>query len=111
MVLSILLGAVLALLLCFASSSLSLTLDAVRPNLHWTNETQAIKQGANVAFGMLIGLALYVLPIVPPVLLLGAAPGARFAAAAGVLAVEAGIGFVLLHFVGVKRFAALEPTA
>lgn len=111
MVLSILLGTVLALLLCFASSSLSLTLDAVRPNLHWTNETQAIKQGANVAFGMLIGLALYVLPIVPPVLLLDAAPGARFAAAAGMLAAEAGIGLALLHFVGVKRFAALEPTA
>lgn len=108
---SIAMGAVLALLLCFASSAMSLTLDAVRPNLHWTNETQAIKQGANVAFGMLIGLALFVLPIVPAVLLLDAAPVARFAASAGVLVLEAGMGLVLLRFVGERRFAALEPTA
>lgn len=109
--LSIVLGGVLALLMCFASSALSLTLDAVRPNLHWTNETQAIKQGANVAFGMLIGLAVFALPIVPPVLLLDATPLARFASAAGVLVAEAAVGLALLHFVGVKRFAALEPTA
>ena len=105
----ILMGCVLALLLCYASSALNLTLDAVRPNLTWTNEAQVVKQGANVAFGMLIGLALFILPIVPPVLLLGASPAARFAAAAGVVALEAIIGFVMVRFVAEKRFAQLEP--
>ena len=105
----ILLGCVLALLLCYASSALNLTLDAVRPNLTWTNEAQVVKQGANVAFGMLIGLALFILPIVPPVLLLSASPAARFAAAAGAVALEAIIGFLMVRFVGEKRFASLEP--
>lgn len=111
MAISILLGAMLALLLCYASSAMSLTLDAVRPNLHWTNETQAIKQGANVGFSMLIGLALFALPIVPPVLLLDASPVLRFASAAGVLVVEAAAGLLLLRLVGEKRYASLEPTA
>lgn len=109
--LPILLGGVLALLLCYAGSALNLTLDAVRPNLHWTNEAQVVKQGANVAFGMLIGLALFVLPIIPPLLLLGSAPWVRFASAAGVLVLEAVLGAVLLRLVGEKRFASLEPTA
>lgn len=108
---SILMGAVLALLLCFASSALCLTLDAVRPNLHWTNETQVIKQGMNVAFSMLIGLALFALPIVPAVLLIEAAPVARLAASAGVVVAEAALGLVMLRLVGEKRYAALEPTA
>lgn len=103
--------AVLAMLLCFAVSAMNLTLDAVRPNLHWTNEAQVVKQGANVAFGMLIGLVLFVLPIIPPVLLLGSAPVWRFVSAAAVLVLEALAGYLLLRMVAVKRFAALEPTA
>ena len=101
----------LALLLCYASSALNLTLDAIRPNLTWTNEAQVVKQGANVAFGMLIGMALFILPIIPPVLLLGSAPWVRFAAAAGVLVLEAVLGAVMLRLVAVKRFERLEPTA
>ncbi len=105
----VVLGALLALGLCYACSALSLTLDAVRPNLTWTNEMQVIKQSANVAFGMLIGLALFILPIIPPVLLLDAAPVARFAGCAGVVFLEAILGFVLVRTVAEKRFAALEP--
>lgn len=109
--LAILLGGVLALLLCYASSALNLTLDAIRPNLTWTNEAQVVKQGANVAFGMLIGMALFILPIIPPVLLLSSAPWVRFAAAAGVLVLEAVLGVVMLRLVAEKRFERLEPTA
>jgi len=58
---------------------------------------------------MLIGLALFILPIIPPVLLLGASPLARFASAAGVIALEAIIGFALVRTVAEKRFTALEP--
>lgn len=108
---SILMGAVLALLLCFAASTLSLTLDAVRPNLHWTNETQAIKQGVNVVFSMLMGLALFALPIVPAVLQINGTAVTRFAASAGVVVAEAALGLVLLRLVGERRYAALEPTA
>lgn len=107
---AIALGAVLALGLCYACSALTLTLDAVRPNLNWTNEMQVIKQSANVAFGMLIGLALFILPIVPPVLLLEASPAARFTSAAGVIALEAIVGLVLVRTVAEKKYAALEPT-
>lgn len=106
---AILLGGLLALLLCYACSALCLTLDAVRPNLHWTNEAQVVKQGANVAIGMLIGLGLFILPVIPPVLLLNEAPWARFATAAGVVVLEAVLGFVMLRFVGEKRYARLEP--
>lgn len=109
--LTILLGGLLALLMCYACSSLCLTLDAVRPNLHWTNEAQVVKQGANVAFGMLIGLVLFILPIIPAVLLLGAAPAARFASAAGVVVLEAAIGFAMVRLVAEKSFARLEPAA
>ncbi|MBE5804647.1 MAG: hypothetical protein E7316_09070 [Clostridiales bacterium] len=109
--LAILLGSLLALLLCYASSALNLTLDAVRPNLTWTNEVQVVKQGANVAFGMLMGLALFILPVIPPFLLLGAAPAVRFAAAVAVLALEAAFGLVMFRLVAEKRFAVLEPAS
>lgn len=102
---------VLSMLLCYAMSAVSLTLDAVRPNLHWTNEAQVVKQGANVVFGMLIGLAMFALPVIPPFLLLGSAPVWRFAASAAVLVAEAAVGFLLIRLVAEKRFAALEPGA
>lgn len=108
---AILLGGGLAMMLCYASSAMNLTLDAVRPNLHWTNEAQVVKQGANVAFGMLIGMALFALPIIPPILLLGSTPWVRFATAAGVLVLEVVLGAVLLRLVAEKRYARLEPTA
>lgn len=98
---------VLALLVCFAESAMSLTLDALRPNLTWSNETQLVKQSANVAFGMLIGLALFALPIVPAVML--KSPVLRFAAAGGVILAEAAVGYILLRKVAVGRFARLEP--
>lgn len=108
--LALALAAVLALLVLYAGSSLSLVLDALRPNLNWTNEAQVIKQGANVAFGMLIGLAVFILPVIPPVLLLNSTPVMRFLSAAAVLVLEALFGWAMFRFVAVKRFAALEPT-
>lgn len=108
-ILTLVIVTVLSMLLCFAVSAMCLTLDAVRPNLHWTNEAQVVKQGANVAFGMLIGLALFALPVIPPILLLEKAPVWRFLSSAAVLVVEAAAGYMLLSKVAVKRFAALEP--
>ncbi|MBP3648618.1 MAG: hypothetical protein J6K73_02430 [Clostridia bacterium] len=102
---------VLSMLLCYAMSAVNLTLDAVRPNLHWTNEAQVVKQGANVVFGMLIGLVMFALPVIPPFLLLNSTPVWRFAASAGVLVLEAVVGFMLIRLVAEKRFAALEPGA
>lgn len=108
-VVSIAIAVVLTLLLCFAVSAMNLTLDAVRPNLTWTNEAQVVKQGANVAFGMLIGLAAFFLPVIPPFLLLQYAPWVRFAASAAVLVLEAAVAYGMLFGLGVRRFAALEP--
>lgn len=100
----------LAMMECFAVSALCLTLDAIRPNLHWTSETQVIKQGANVAFGMLIGFAMYALPVAAAVLLIKAEPIARLASVVGILTVECAVGFMLLRLVAEKRYVALEDS-
>lgn len=100
----------LAMMECFAVSALCLTLDAIRPNLHWTSETQVIKQGANVAFGMLIGFAMYALPVAAAVMQLQAAPMVRLASVVGILIVECAVALLLLRQVAEKRYAALEDS-
>ena len=100
----------LAMMECFAVSALCLTLDAIRPNLHWTSETQVIKQGANVAFGMLIGFAMYALPVAAAVMQLQASPMVRLASVVGILIVECAAGLLLLRQVAEKRYAALEDS-
>ena len=101
---------VLALMVSFAISAMNLTLDAIRPNLHWVNETQVIKQSTNVAFGMLIGIVLFALPVVCAVLLHGAGAASRMAAVAAVLGVECLAGFLMVKHVAAKRYAALEAS-
>ena len=105
---AVLLACVISLLLSFAVSSLNLTLDAVRPNFHWTNETQVIKQSANVLFGMLVGMLMFALPIVGSVLAFGWGSVGRFAVAGGIVVLEAALGYFALRFCAEKRFAALE---
>lgn len=39
-----------------------ITIDAAFPNYHWINETQAIKQSMNSAWGMLAGIVLLLIP-------------------------------------------------
>ena len=101
---------VLALMASFAISAMNLTLDAIRPNLHWVNETQVIKQSANVAFGMLIGIVLFALPVVCAVLLHGAGAVNRMLAVVAVLAVECLAGWLLVKHVAARRYAALEAS-
>ena len=98
----------LALMVSFAISAANLTLDAIRPNLHWVNETQVIKQSANVAFGMLIGLILFALPVVCAVLLYGAGAAARMGAVVAIVAAECLAGWLLVKHVAARRYAALE---
>lgn len=103
------LAAVPALMLSYAICAVSLTVDAVRPNLHWTSETQVIKQSTNVLFGMLISMVLVLLPVIP-VVLLDAGALVRLVAVMAVLLMECGAGYLLLHHVAEKRYAALEDS-
>lgn len=106
--LALILGLALALLFNYASTTFSLVLDTLRPNFTWTNEVQVIKQGTNVAFGMLISFAMLALPVVV-VFLLGSVDGwVRLAAVAGILLTAAIAAEMLLRLIGAKRYAALE---
>lgn len=107
--LPMLLGLLLASLLCYASNALMLTVDAMHPSLNWTTETQAMKQNTNVLFGMLICIALMALPIAAVVLwLLNASAVLRFAIVLLILLAEAAVGYLSLRFVAVKKYQALE---
>ena len=92
--------------------SFNLALDAKRPNFHWTNEQQAIKQNSNVALGMLISFVLLIVPVVAFFTLLGSM-GLPFATAIVLLigAAEAAIGYAVLRHIADNSYAALEDTA
>lgn len=53
----------LVFILSTGSGACMLTLDAVRPNLHWKSEMKLYKQSLTVFFAMIIGMVFLVLPI------------------------------------------------
>ncbi len=99
---------VLATLLSYAASALSLVVECVRPQLNWANETQAMKQNMNFAIMMLGNLVLVALPALAAVALMKQGAEWRFVAAAAVLAVETGAAWVLMKKVAVPRYRLLE---
>ncbi|MBR4081226.1 MAG: hypothetical protein IKK21_05530 [Clostridia bacterium] len=90
---------VLAMLLSATIVSLCLALDASRPLLDWPNETYAIKQSSNVAYGMLIGFGAVLLPAAAAVALvfLHASPVLRLCVTVALLLVMAAAGQLLLR--------------
>ncbi len=101
----------LAMLMNYATCALSLALDALHPNYHWTTETQAIKQSMNVLIGMAISIVLLALPIVAWVLLMvntGLGSLAKAAVATAVLVLECVAAGWLLHGPAEKGYAASE---
>ena len=97
-----------AALVGLASASLSLWVDASRPQLSWTTEMEAIKKNFNQVIGMLIWVVLTALCVVPAVLLWNRGGGTAMAAVAGVSVVEALIGLLLLNRVSEKNIALPE---
>ena len=64
-----LLALLLAMLLAVASAAASLWVDALRPQLKWNSEMEAIKKNFNQVFGMLIWLAFTGLCALPAIFL------------------------------------------
>ena len=101
-------AAVLALAVVYATSAVSLTIDAIHPRLNWVNETQAMKQNFNAVIAMLLSMLLIGADVALPFLLLDFSPAVRLAAVIAALLAECLLGWVLLRFVAEKRYAALE---
>lgn len=98
----------LATLFSYTTTAATLTIDTIKPQLKWENENQAMKQNLNMIFSMLLNLVLFALPIVVFVLLHRASPMVRCMAAVGVIALEAVMAFLLLHFIAQRRYAEME---
>ena len=101
-------AAVLALAVSYATTALSLTVDAIHPRLHWVNETQAMKQNFNSVIAILLCLLVMGLDVAIPFFLIDFSPALRIAAVVAALAVECALAFLLMRFVAEKRYAALE---
>lgn len=99
---------VLATMLSWASTALSLTLDSIRPMLHWANETQAMKQNFNFAIMMLASLLLVALPAAAALMLLEENALVRLAAASLIVTAEAAVAWLVLEKVAAPRYGALE---
>lgn len=99
---------VLAALLSWANTALALTLDSVRPMLHWANETQAMKQNMNFGIMMLVSMLLVALPAAAALILLKGSALARIAAASLIVAAESAASWLALEKVAVPRYGTLE---
>lgn len=105
---AVLLALLLTQVCSLGMSAFGLLLDAMRPNLHWTNEMQAIKQNKNVGVGMLISLLLIAAPVAAFFLTIEQSMALQTAAVLLVCLLEAVAGVGLLLTLGARRFAALE---
>ena len=85
-----------AVMVGFASAAFSLWVDAVRPQLSWSTEMEAIKKNFNQVIGMMLWAVLTALCVVPAVLLWDRGGGTALLGAAGVGLIEAAAGLLLL---------------
>ena len=99
---------VLSNLLSYATTAVGLTIDTIRPMLVWNNENQVMKQNMNFLLMMLVTMVFIALPVGAVIMLLDASPWMRLAAVTGILLAESAAAYVLMHTVGVKRYADLE---
>ena len=79
-----------------AAGAISLWVDAVRPQLSWASEQEAIKKNFNQLFGMMLWVVLMALCVVAAVLLWKHGGAATLAGIGGVAVLEAAAGMVLL---------------
>lgn len=101
----------LAMLMNYATCALSLAIDALHPNFHWTTETQAIKQSMNVLIDMALSIVQLALPVVAWVLLKVNTDFdalARACIATAVLVLECAVAGWLLRGPAEKFYAAAE---
>ncbi len=85
-----------AMLVGVAAAALSLWVDALRPQLHWNTEMEAIKKNFNQVFGMMLWVVLVGLCVVPAVLLWQHGGSAALGGAAGVALLETVVSLLLL---------------
>ena len=98
----------LATVIGLASATLSLWVDAMRPQLHWTTEMEAIKKNYNQVIGMMLWAVLTALCVIPAVLLWSSGGGAALLGTAGVAAAELAISAILLHRAAEKHAVLQE---
>ena len=92
-----LLGALaLSWLVSIASGAISLWVDAVRPQLTWASEMEAIKKNFNQVFGMLLWVVLVALCVIPAVFLWKHGSGITMLGIAGVALAETVVSLWLL---------------
>ena len=92
-----LLGALaLSWLVSIASGAISLWVDAVRPQLTWASEMEAIKKNFNQVFGMLLWVVLVALCVIPAVFLWKHGSGITMLGIAGVALAEMAVSLWLL---------------
>lgn len=83
-------------LVSLAAGAISLWVDAVRPQLSWASEMEAIKKNFNQVFGMLLWVVLVALCVVPAIFLWGKGSGVTMLGIAGVAVVETAVCMWLL---------------
>ena len=93
----------IALLIGLASAAFSLWVDALRPQLVWASEMEAIKKNFNQVIGMLIWVVQVALCVVPAVFLWEKGGAVTLAAVAGVAVVETAVSLLLLSRVTEKH--------
>jgi hypothetical protein len=93
----LLIAFLLAAMIGFASAAISLWVDAVRPQLSWMTEMEAIKKNFNQVIGMMLWAVLTALCVVPAVLLWNSGAKAALAGAAGMGAAEVLVALILLN--------------
>lgn len=92
-----LLGALLvSWLISLAAGAFSLWVDAIRPQLNWNSEMEAIKKNFNQVFGMMVWVLLVALCVIPAVLLWKHGGAATLAGVGGVALAEAAVSLPLL---------------
>lgn len=98
-------GFLLAQLVGFAISAISLVMDLRHPRLSWANETAAIKTNFNQVISMVLWVILMGLCVVPVVLLWERGGTAVLLSVCGVIALACAVSGVLLWRVGRKASA------
>ena len=83
-------------LVSLAAGAISLWVDAVRPQLSWASEMEAIKKNFNQVFGMLLWVVLVALCVVPAIFLWGKGSGVTMLGIAGAAVVETAVCMWLL---------------
>lgn len=108
-VLYVLGGVVIALLMCYATSAVSLAVDALYPMLNWKSENHVMKQNMNQIIGMFLCMLMIALAAVPPFLMLSRPAWVRLIVVAAIMLLETAAAVFITRRLTAPRYAALEP--